>query len=254
LNNTDSLKLKFDSGATGLLLTHNAIKNKTQLLKSGKENVPTQNYVKLNALSTLKIGTLEWDSLEIYPVSHSGHGTDGRFGWNLFKDKILEINYDIRRMTIHATLPNVENYSKTQLNPINTLWCFDGQLIANNKGYHGRFLFDTGYQKAMLLDSIMMQEQNFPKDLPLIKTNKLRNGAGKVFITKVVEVPKLLIGNQSLTEIPTQLLNTRNPAGFKTHILGNELLKRFNTIIDFKNKMIYFKKNSLVDLPYSDAL
>lgn len=252
LNDTDSLKLKFDSGATGLLLTHDAIKNKTQLLKSGKEKTPTQNYVKLNTLSSIRLGSLSWDSLEIYPVRHSGHGTDGRFGWDLFEDKVLEINYDNNQMTIHDKLPNVETYSKIKLDRVKTLWCFDGTILAKGKDYSGRFLFDTGYQKAMLLDSIMMQEQQFPKDLPLIKTNRLRNGAGQVFITKVVKVPSLKIGALELQNIPTQLLNTRNPAGFKTHILGNELLKRWNTIIDFKNQTIYFKPNQLLNDAYSD--
>ena len=87
----------------------------------------------------------------------------------------------------------------------------------------------------------------------MIKTNQLRNGAGDIFVTKVVEIHSLSFEGQVIDKLPTQLLNRENPAGFKTHILGNELLKRFNTVFDFKNKIIYFKKNSLFEMPYSDA-
>jgi len=98
-----------------------------------------------------------------------------------------------------------------------------------------------------------MDQQSFPKDLSVIKINKLRNGAGDVFITKVVDLPNLNIVGQTLHNIPTQLLNKSNPAGINTHILGNELLKRFNTVLDFKEMIIYFQKNSLHKQPYSDA-
>jgi hypothetical protein len=125
-----------------------------------------------------------------------------------------------------------------------------GKINIKNKSYNGQFSLDTGYQKALLLDSVLMHEQSFPKDLKLLKVNKLRNGAGDTFITKVLE---LVIVKEALYKLPVQLLNTANPVGFKIHILGNEVLKRFNTILDFKNMTIYFQKNNLFNMPYSDA-
>ncbi len=253
LNGKDSLDLKFDSGATGLLLTHDAIKSKTSLLTTNKEDTPTQNYVKLKALATLTLASLKWDSLEVYPVRLSGQGTDGRFGWDLFDDKIVSLDYDNNLMTIHQKLPNIEGYTKSKLDVVNTVLCLNGSLLVGNQGYEGRFLFDTGYQKALLLDSVILKKRSFPTDLDIIKTNRLKNGAGDVFITKVVELPGLKVGGQEINQLPTQVLNRSNPATFETHILGNELLKRFNTVFDFKNKTVYLKKNSLFDMPYSDA-
>ena len=253
LNGKDTLNLKFDSGTTGLLLTHEAIREKTNLLSYEKGSIPTQNYVKLTALVSLQIGQLSWDSLEVYPVTHSGQGTDGRFGWDLFKNKIVILDYDNMEMSVQEQLPDVSKFTFSKLNEAKTVLTIDGEIIVRNKKYKGPFLFDTGYQKALLLDSILMEEQSFPKDLPLLRVNKLRNGAGDVFITKVVEVPSLTIAGQDLYKIPTQLLNTNNPANLKVHILGNELLKRFNTVLDFKNMMVYFQKNSLFKLKYSDA-
>ncbi len=53
--------------------------------------------------------------------------------------------------------------------------------------------------------------------------------------------------------IPVQLISTPNPARFKIHFLGNEFLKRFNTVFDFQNDYVYLKPNSLISLPYADA-
>ncbi|MEM6806126.1 MAG: hypothetical protein AAF696_32310 [Bacteroidota bacterium] len=253
LNDKDSVILKFDSGATGLLLTHKAIKNKTSLLSERQKAKPTQNYVKLKGRSSIAINNQRWDNLEIYPVSRSGHGTDGRFGWDLFKGKIVEINYDRSILVIHPKLPSTTGFTKLKLFPSKTLFSISGEMIVKGKTYEGPFLFDTGYQKSVLLDSSLLVEQKFPKDLELIKTNKLTNGAGEVFITKVVKMPELRLGAQMCKNIPTQLLNTRNPAGFQTHFLGNELLKRFNTIFDFSSMEVYLKENSLIDLAYSDT-
>jgi len=235
-------------------LTHKAIKEKTNLLKNNtKEDTITYNYVKLKTLASLEIETLKWEGLEIYPVQNSGQGTDGRFGWDLFKNKVLSIDYDKNLLIVHNELPDVKNFTKSQLEKVETLFCLNGFISINNKNYNSRFLFDTGYQRALLLDSIILYEQSFPKDLNVIKTNQLRNGAGDIFITKVVEIPSLTFDGQTITKFPTQILNRENPAGFKTHILGNELLKRYNTILDFRNQTIYLKKNELFELPYIDA-
>ena len=253
LNETDTLDLKFDSGTTGLLLTHDAIRNKTNLLKNNTaEDTITENYVKLKTRSSLQIGPLKWDDMEVYPVQHSGQGTDGRFGWDLFKDKIVSIDYDKNLFTVHQSLPDTTNYTSAKLEKVKTLFCLNGILEHHKKSYSSRFLFDTGYQRALLLDSVILNEQEFPKDLNVIKTNQLRNGAGEVFITKVVQLPVLAIAGQTVSKFPAQILNRDNPAGFKTHILGNELLKRFNTILDFRNNTIYFKKNAHYDLAYED--
>ena len=251
LNESDSLDLKFDSGATGLVLTHEAIANKTQLLPEGTK---TRDYQRLNSLNNLKIGNLSWDSLGIYPVTLSGQSTDGRFGWDLFDGRIVEINYDKNIFVVHSSLAKKpKGYSKLNIEYTHTLFCINGKLIVKGKKYKNRFLFDTGYQRALLLDSILMEEQNFPKDLTVIKTNTLRNGAGQVFYTKIVNADELSFGSFALSDVPTQLLNTANPARFKTHILGNEFLKRFNTFLDFQNNCVYLKPNELVGLPYIDA-
>ena len=254
LNEKDTLNLFFDTGATDIILSHETIANKTKLLAGKDKGFKTQNYVRLNALSKLQIGNTTWEGLEIYPVSLSPKGADGHFGWNLFDGRIVELDYDKKIMVIHSSLAKeFIGYTKLDIEYIKTLFCIKGKLVVKGKAYSNRFLFDSGYQRAMLLDSILMKEQNFPRDLPIIKTSNLRNSVGKIFQTKIINNEKIILGGCMAFNIPAQLLNTANPAQFKTHILGNELLKRFNTILDFQNNYVYLKPNSLTNITYVDA-
>ncbi len=254
LNGIDSLLLHFDTGATGVVMTHDAIANRSHLLENEKEGFKTQDYQILKTLSTLQIGNFSWDKLPIFPVTLSPKGTDGHFGWDFFEGRILEIDYDKKILIVHSSLPKKpKGYAKMEIEYINTLFCIEGKLKAKGRTFKNRFLFDTGYQRAILLDSVLVQEQAFPKDLPLLKLTELRNGQGKVFRTKIVNADAMKLGKYSLSNIPTQLLDTQNPARFKTNIFGNEFLKRFNTILDFQNNYIYLKPNSLASIPYIDA-
>jgi len=239
LNDQDTLDLYFDSGSTELVLSHEAVINK----KIGRA-----------PLSALKMGSTTWNNIQVYSVSHRGQETAGSFGWDFFDGRILEIDYDKSLMIIHSSLSNIsEEFTQLDIEYTHTIFCVKGSLGVNDKKYDNRFLFDTGYQRAILLDNDLRKEQNFPKDLPIIKINSLRNGVGEVFNTEIINSNSMVLGKYSLKNIPTQLLNIANPAQFKTHILGNEFLKRYNTIFDFQNNYIYMKPNGLINSPYVDA-
>ncbi|MEZ5056837.1 MAG: retroviral-like aspartic protease family protein [Saprospiraceae bacterium] len=251
VNGKDSLELKFDSGTTGLLLTHDAIKDKTDLLQKNQIE-QTENYQKLGLPVSLKFGNQFYDSLEVYPVMHSGQGTDGRFGWDLFKGKVLEIDYDESLFIVHDSLPQVSGaYSKIPFAIDHTLICIPGKFFQDRFEYTVKFLFDSGYQKSLLVDSTLASRQGYSVDLPVLKVNRLRNGAGEIFETKVVEVQRVGLGEISLNQIPAQIINQSNPAGFDVHILGNDFLKRYNTIFDFQHQMIYLAPNSLISDPFA---
>jgi hypothetical protein len=62
-------------------------------------------------------------------------------------------------------------------------------------------------------------------------------------------LPKLKIGDFEMYQIPLniQQLEIEN-VGYNENI-GNKILKRFNTVIDFKNNYIYLKPNNLFYAP-----
>jgi hypothetical protein len=242
LNKADTLDLMFDSGSTGILLTDDAVKNKAYSTKNGSTD------------NALQIGNTTWDSLPVYTVDRTGQGMDGVFGWDLFDGEIVEIDYDKNIFIVHSKLATpAKTYSRFKIEYIHTLFCIQAELQIANMKYPNRFLFDNGYQRTIMLDTALMKEQQFPQDLPVIKKTVMRNSEGQEFPIITVNIGRLNLGKQGLYNVPAQLLTTGNPAPFKTHFLGNEVLKRFNTLLDFQNNYVYLKPNSLFDVAYKDA-
>ncbi|WP_433811908.1 hypothetical protein [Flavobacterium johnsoniae] len=240
LDDKETLDLKFDSGTTDFLLTNEILKQLQ--LKS------------LNGHS-FKLGNQIWTEQQIFPVELSGQGTTGRFGWNLFDGKIVEIDYAKKLFIIHSKLPKRDkSYTKLDMEFTHTLFCIQGSLQIKDKAYKGRFLFDNGYQRTAMLDQQLIKEQQYPKEiLPVLKKTILKNGKGEEIPVLTVKNEKLFLGNLCLNDVPVQLLATSNPAQFKTHILGSEVLKRFNTILDFQENKVYLKPNSLWNDPYTEG-
>ena len=191
--------------------------------------------------------------MTIYPTQVGPADADGHFGWNLFENKIVELDYEKNVMMIHPEIPrDLTAYSKMKIEYINTLFCIVGTIKIGEQEFSNRYLFDSGFQRAVLLDKDLRKKSKFPEDLNVIKESKLRNAAGDVFINRVVKVDEVCFDRTCASSVPIQLLSTPNPARFETHILGNELLKRFNTILDFQNDVVYLKVNSLMSESYSD--
>ncbi len=254
LDNTDTLDLYLDTGGTAIVLSHTAIKERTSLLHNKNKRYKGQNYVPLKGGYSLALGDLIWEDLTIYPTTLIPAEADGHFGWNLFKDKVLELDYEKQLMIVHSSYAgNLGEYSKMEVEYINTLFCIKGTIQIGENKYSNRYLFDSGFQRSIVMDKDLRQKSNFPTNLPVIKESKLRNSAGTEFINQVVAVDKICFANICVDQVPVQLLSTPNPARFETHIVGNELLKRFNTIFDFQNHLVYMKPNSLMKLPYKDA-
>ena len=118
INQSDTLTLMYHSSATGVTLTKDALKSKKiPLGASQSTEVHTwggdaeSEYSEGN---TLTISNLRWDSLLVFINENSGDGTDGKFGFNFFEDKILEIDYDHLRMVVHTTLPKIPSNLSTR--------------------------------------------------------------------------------------------------------------------------------------------
>ena len=254
LDGTDTLDFYFDTGGTDLVIKHSAVKNRTSLLEGRNENYSEENFVPLEGLYALSLNNLSWDSLTIYPTEVGPEEADGHFGWDLFRDKVVELDYDNQRMIVHTAFSgDLETYSKLEIEYTHTLFCIQGTIKVGENEFPNRYLFDSGFQRAVILDKDLREKSQFPDTLPVIKESRLKNSEGTEFINQVVNIDEICFENSCASEVPIQLLSTPNPARFETHILGNELLKRFNTILDFQNGFVYLKPNSLMVTPYRDA-
>lgn len=238
-NHKDSLTFNFDTGATEMSVTRDALKNK---IKSNPQLYNTQYEV--------QIGNRIYKS-EIYDHEMVGQEADGLLGWNNFDGLIVELDYDTQKMMVHSRMPKSilkdKGYSKFKIWYFNNKPFIQCDMLENGVWYKEWFLFDTGYQRSVVLDNDLLKDKKFPvENMKVIKKTMLRGVSGKEIPVITANLQKMKIGKSELENIPAQLLTTNKPMGnAKIHILGSDMLKRFNTVLDFQNDIIYLKPNTL---------
>jgi hypothetical protein len=254
LNSRDTLNLHFDVGSIDFRLTKTAVLGKTNLLANQPDALAGKmkpDFNRLEKINTLQIGRLIWDNPTVGVANNAAHEMDGRFGWRVFDGKVVEIDYDKSRLIVHDRLPKRrQGYVKSDIKFIQSSFCVEATIKTDGKNYTGDFLFDTGSDLAMILDSLWIRNQQFPRNLKIMKKLTFSDGAGREYASAVVSVPSLILNGFVLNTIPTSLLGYKSPGGFQMNYFGNDLLKRFNVIIDLKNDHIYLKTNGLVGMPY----
>jgi hypothetical protein len=248
INNTDILNLHFDLTSFDFHLTKDAIlKNQPDAL-AGKT---TPNYSNLSKVFKLQMGTIVLNNPEVIPTMITAHDMDGRFGWNLFEGKQVEIDYDHNLLIIHSKLPKaLKGYVRSKLGFTHSYAYIKGTFEVADKKFTGNFLMDIGSEQALILDSTWAGRQGFSKGLKVIKTAILHDPRGVKYETRTVLSPVFKLNGFELTNVPTLILGSRNPSGFEINYLGNDLFKRFNIILDFKKDYIYLKPNKLTSLKY----
>jgi hypothetical protein len=213
------------------------------------------NFKKLNKVQKLQIGKLIFNNPELVATDLTAHDMDGRFGWNLFEGKQVEMDFDRSMMIVHSgkLIKAPKGYVRTSMAFKHSFMIVKGTMKKGNEHFNGDFLMDTGAESAIILDSTWVAQADFDRDLPVLKIITLSNPRGIKFETKVVLAPTFAINGFQLSDVPTLILGTRNPADFSVNNLGGDVLKRFNFIMDFKNDCIYWKPNSLFNSAYNKS-
>jgi len=202
--------------------------------------------------NVLRIGGMEWPDITVWEDKNSGKKLDGKFGPNLFKNKVVEINFDKKIITIGDSLPdNTDNYEKMKLIFQKGDMYIEGNCITSTNAYSNKFLVHSGYSGALLLDDDFVNSNKLSDQLKTIGEKDLKDSYGNIVKTKKTILPEFRLGSVALMDVP---------AGFfegaigrqKMSIIGMDILKRFNIIFDAQREYIYLKPNSLKDLGYAN--
>ncbi len=198
-------------------------------------------------LNGFKIDSLQYH-INDYEILTCANGIriDGVIGYSLFKKYIISINYDDNTIELydsaHFTYPRKGYYIYPNINPLPHL---DIQL-SDAKAIKSNLIFDTGAGLFCLLNNQCEKETG----LVYPKRKKYRiqaEGIGGKKEADLTVINKLKIGKYSFRNVPVYLIDDENnvtgyPAG--CGLIGNEILRRFNTIFDYPHKTIYLKPNN----------
>lgn len=245
-NEKDTLNLNFDTGTTELVLINDVLKNK---LKSEAKLYHT--------FYNLNIGTTNYKT-KVYDAELAGHGTDGRFGWDFFKGKVVELNYDNNSMIIHSELPKYvtfdSKFTTLKMEFWKDLFFVSSEIKEKGTVNKDLYLFDTGFDRTVMLDNDLLKEGNFPTSkMEVIKKVMMKGAQGNEIPVITSNLKTLKIGKYKFKNIPVQITTSQNPIKNKNvHLLGNEILKRFNIFLDFQNNVVYMKPNKFYNDKYID--
>jgi hypothetical protein len=190
--------------------------------------------------NTFRIGHQHWDSLEVAVDELSGKGSDGKFGYDLFADQVVELNYDRSAMVIHNRLPRrMKSYTPWPIVYEGNSFYVEAALTVAGREYMERFMVHTGYSGQFILGTGFMQRYDLYGKLDTASVEELKDALGNTIKNVTTEVSSLRIGKSRSAHVRGSVMD-RN-AKFPSSVLGNGFLKQFNMLIDLRNDVIYVR-------------
>lgn len=251
INKSNNLDFLFDTGANAIVIVSNLIGKKVNLdldgktMNSGSDGSGT---IETSSSNTLEIGNLNWDDIRLLSIDYQKPDFDVVLGWIAFENKIVEIDYEKSNLIIHKSIETVpKDYSKIETKMIRGVPYIYGSTVIKNKTSSGWFEYDSGSNGSFSLSQKFASENGLNGVMKKIGTSTSSGSAGIKWKAEDYILPKLQFGDFELTNIPLSI-DEKDPEGVEHNdILGNNLLKRFNAIIDLQNFEIYLKPNSLLN-------
>ena len=244
LNNSDTLNIQFDFGLSGQSLIKKSSVKKINMDFDGSitlTNSEGTTSVPSSSLNKLNIAGLTWDSLPVAVADNMTKREDMIIGNSLFQHKIIEFNYDKRIIILHDSIPPADTgFTKHDILLDQGIVPFiQAELTHDSRTIKGWFMLDIGAYTSHLSNQHIRA------------TNKMLGEARQMIgLDAKKYIPKLKIGEYSFSDFnyTTQDPSREDMAG----ILGNDLLKRFNFILDNKDGYLYLKPNSLAGVSYAN--
>lgn len=252
---TDSLNFILDTGSGGISLDSTTVVElglKSELSDKTVRGIAGIRQVRFIYNQTMLLPGLKVDSLNFhindYEVLSSAYGEriDGIVGYSFLSRYIIKINYDSSYFTVHSK--GTLRYPKGGflLKPMLVSIPIINMGIRDMRELDSRFYFDTGAGMCLLLSQEFAADSNFISPKRKWFNSQAEGLGGKASMKQGV-VKQLKFGPYRFRNVPTFIFDdeynvTQYP--FLGGLIGNDLLRRFNTIINYEKKEIHLLPNS----------
>ncbi len=192
-----------------------------------------------------------------YDVLSSVYGEkiNGVIGYSFFSRYIVKLNFDSLKIEVYT--PGEIQYPKdgTILRPAFTTLPIQNVHIKDKRKIDFNFYFDTGAGLCFLMSEAFANDSSV-----LLKRKKTivtqAEGMGGKLKMKLTVVKMVQIGRYRFRNVPTFIFQddynvTSYP--FVGGLLGNDLLRRFNIIINYPQREIHILPNSHIFEPFDYA-
>ena len=188
--------------------------------------------------------------------SHIGIPVNGIIGYQFFKNNLVEVNYQKKKVIIHTN--NEKNQKRIEKKfkavPI-TIERAKPYIVANvvvdSVNIPAKLLIDIGNSDAFWVfenDKIKLPKKNFPDFLGKGFSGDVEGHRAKIakFSVDEFEFKNPIVAFPDSSSIK----NVRMVPG-RIGSVGGEILKRFTVILDYQDKVMFLKKNSKFSEPFT---
>lgn len=251
----DSLNFIFDTGSGGISLDSGTA---ARLQVTTKESDRTIRgiagirKVKFAYNHTLHLPGLDVDSLNFhindYDILSSVYGEkiDGIIGYSFISRYIIRINYDSLKLSIHTRGSMKYPRGGYLMKPILVNIPVTGATIRDAEEVTGRFYFDTGAGMCLLLSSEFVEDSVILRSKSKWYDSQAEGLGGKTLMKQGV-IRQIKFGPYKFKNVPAYIFDdefniTSYP--YLGGLIGNDLLRRFNVIINYSTRDIHLTPNS----------
>mgnify|MGYP003609685000 CR=1 FL=1 len=188
--------------------------------------------------------------------SHIGIPVNGIIGYKFFKNNIVEINYQKKRVVVHANDKSTHERLSKKFNEVpitieRSKPYIYATAVVNDDKIPAKLLIDIGNSDAFWIfenNKIKLPKKNFPDFLGKGFSGDIEGHRAKIdnFLIDDFNFKKPIVSFPDSTSI-------RNVKMVPDRIgsVGGEVLKRFTVVLDYADKKMYLKKNSKFSEPFT---
>lgn len=255
----DSIQQPFnfilDTGSGGISLdSSTAAEYKISHIPSGRSingiaGIREVDYAKNNSLVLpgLKVDSLDF-YINNYDILSSVYGIkiDGIIGYSFFCRYIVSVNFDSLRIAIYHPGKFLYPSGGTLLRPLFTALPIEPLIIKDLRTVDDNFYIDTGAGLCFLMSKQFNDDSSVLKRKRKPVLIQVQGSGGKKEMELTV-IKELQIGPYKFRRVPTNILDDEFNATsypFLGGLIGDDILRRFNLIINYPKREIHLAPNS----------
>jgi len=264
---SDTLRFVFDTGATGGTID-SAKAEKSGISKENRRPVlvagsgGSKNY-DMAVDQTLKLDKFEIKHVNLVLVNLTSLSTstglrlDGIVGYEILNQYVTQLDFDHKKLLLYDKITSVDTNGYTAI-PFE----FSKQImiprfpisitLANGDTFTGKVMFDTGNAFPLIVSTPFSKYHDFNSKLGATSITGGR-GVNAVTQDQLATIKSMSFNGFAFGPMGIRLTvnDKAEPKDGYLGILGMEIIKRFNVILDYANKKIYLKPNKAYNEAFS---
>ena len=257
--NNDNLNFIFDTGATGTTID-STVAERVGISKDNLQTVTidgnggSQAY-QMAAKQQLNMGGLALKDLNLVMANFKslsanlGHQLDGIIGYDVLSRYITKIDFDQKKLSLYEKMNETDTsdytgipfeFSKNILIPRFPI----SITLANGETFTGRVMFDTGSIFSLIVSNGFNKFHDFKSK---IGPSAMTHGRGVSAVTndQIAIIKSMSVQGFDFGPMSIRLTVSETGKAYDGYlgILGIEIIKRFNVILDYTDQKIYLRPN-----------